>query len=89
MEFINNERYSTIVENLRIYNNQFICAYPPVYGLVKVKDFIMKVEKSIGVIFCEGDNQEIVVKYIREKVYTDGFHGEQLSIEEICNLLKD
>lgn len=85
MNYIENERYTTMLEHIPVYDNKFICSYIPVYGLVKVKDFIMKINRNTGVVYSDGNN--IIVKYIREKVYTEGIHGEQLSIDEICNIL--
>lgn len=80
-----NERYSTILERITVYNNKFICSYLPVYGLVKIEGMILKIAGCEGVVNI--DKEEIIVKYIKEKAYTDGYHGNKLSEKEIYILL--
>jgi hypothetical protein len=84
--YINNERYETITEYISIWNNQFECAYRPEYGLVKIDEMIFKISNYIGII--KTDKDIVFSEYIREKTYTDGTHGEELSEEEIFQLLK-
>jgi len=85
MELFKNERYSIILERIRIYNNKFICAYLPVYGLVNIEGMILKIPGHEGMINI--GKEEITVKYIKEKIYIDGYHGDELSEKEIYKIL--
>lgn len=85
---INNERYSTILENICVFNNKFTCAYYPVYGLVKMNDMVLKIPSYTGTIYTNYTNEDIItINYIQEKIYPDGYHGKKLTEEEIYKIL--
>ena len=85
MDYIKNERYESILENLNVFNGKFICAYLPVYGLVKVDGIVFKISGYDGVV--NSNEVNVIVEYIREIAYIDGFHGKELSEKEIYEIL--
>jgi len=92
MCYINNERYENRIENLNVFNGKFICAYLPVYGLVKVNGIVFKISGHDGVVNLNEVN--VIVEYVREIVHIDGFHDKELSEKEIyeilfCNIIKE
>ena len=93
MGHIHNERYETIVENMRLFKGRFICAYMPCYGLVKIEDTILKLSGYEGSFyhFPPEEIDTVVVKYIREKFYTEGFGcpKEELTEKEIFKMLTE
>lgn len=89
MRFIFNERYSTIMEDVLVYDNKFICAYLPVYGLVKIDNVIIKISDHEGFAYTQYNEDTIRIIYIVEKVYTDGYRGKELNEKEIYKILKE
>ena len=90
MGWINNERYETIIEQIRLFDGKFICAYMPCYGLVKIDDRISKLPSYEGYLYRYPEKIEIaVVEYVREKFYTEGFEypNKELTEDEIFKIL--
>lgn len=88
MGWINNERYATVVERIRLFKGRFVCAWLPCYGLVKIDDKIIKLPGYEGSLYHYPEELEtIVIEYIKEKYYIDGFRGEKMSEDAIYNTL--
>lgn len=85
MGWINNYRYESIFENLEVRNGKFICAWFPVYGLIKVDGMVLKISNHEG--YLSSNKNTVIIEYIREKTYTDGLHGTELSEKEIYEIL--
>ncbi len=86
MGWINNERYRTIFEEIMLNNSKFICAYLPAYGLIKINSIIVKILNHEG--YFNSIKDSINVEYIIEKLYIDGYRGEELGEKEIYDILR-
>jgi hypothetical protein len=69
-----------MTEHIMVYDNKFVCAWLPMYGLVKVDNMILKIEGYEGHI--SSDKEIITAKYISERAYMDGREVRKLTEKE-------